>query len=147
MKKLFILLIGVWMVTISCFSQPIDSIKTKIVGKWILTKHTLLEKGKLVNKFNAQEGKIIFEFKDDGTYVNTSADTLNSIVTVGKWKISTNKKNIDTYENKFLPPHDKDGICANHPLRIIKLTASEFITNEYFYSESAAGTSYYKKIK
>ncbi len=122
--------------------------KTNIVGKWTMVKHTLLENDKTVDKLNA-DGKIVYEFNADGTYKLTSSfkyqGKWDTVVTVGKWKISSDKKSIELFNNKFLPPHDKDGTCADHPLIIKKLTATDFVTEEYWYSEAAAGTSTYKK--
>ena len=104
-------------------AQTADSTKTKILGKWTIIKHTLPEKDKAVDKFKSTETKIIYEFKKDGTYVLTS-DWLfqgkwDKVVTVGKWKLSADSKQINLYDNKFLPPHDKDGTCADHPLKSI----------------------------
>ena len=129
------------------FGQTSDS-KNNIVGKWTMVKHTLLEKGKTVDKLNG-DAKIIYEFKADGTYKLTSSfkykGKWDTVVTIGKWKISTDKKNIELFNNKFLPPHDKDGTCADHPLVIKKLTAMDFVTEEYWFSEDPVGTSSYKK--
>lgn len=133
----------------SIFGQSIDSINVKLIGDWTLYKHTLLEKGKNEDKFNPIETKIIYEFKRDFTYKLISTwkfqDKGDSIITVGKWKISADKKQINLYDNKFLPPHDKDGICADHPLKIVKLTKTDFVTEEYIYNEFPVGISYYKK--
>jgi hypothetical protein len=113
-----------------------------------MVKHTLLENGKTVGKLNG-DAKINYEFKADGTYKLTSAfkykGKWDTVVTVGKWKISADNKNIELFNNKFLPPHDKDGTSADHPLIIKKLTATDFVTEEYWFSEAPAGTSSYKK--
>ncbi len=129
------------------FGQVTDP-NTNIVGKWTMVKHTLLENGKTVGKLNG-DAKIIYEFKVDGTYKLTSAfkykGKWDTVVTVGKWKVSAGNKNIELFNNKFLPPHDKDGTSGDHPLIIKKLTATDFITEEYWFSEAPAGTSSYKK--
>ncbi len=139
-----ILTILLILTTATVHGQSTDSIKAQIIGKWLLVKHTLLENKKTVDKLTS-DTKNIFEFKKDGTYKNTSTNKFGTVITVGKWKVSADKKAIDTYDNKFLPPWDKNAICADHPLNIIKLNKFEFVTNECLYSESPAGTSYYKK--
>ncbi|MBK9401175.1 MAG: hypothetical protein IPN36_10035 [Bacteroidetes bacterium] len=122
--------------------------KTNIIGKWTMVKHILVETGKPVEKLN-NDAKIDYEFKIDGAYELTSAfkyqGKWDTVVTVGKWKISTDKRKIELFNNKFLSPHDKDGTCADHPLLIKKLSATEFVTEEYWFSEGPAGTSSYKK--
>lgn len=113
-----------------------------------MVKHTLVENSKTVDKFNS-DAKIVYEFSIDGSYKLTSAfkyqGKWDTVVTVGKWKISSDNKNIELFNNKFLPPHDKDGTCADHPLVIVKLTATDFVTKEYWFSEDPAGTSTYIK--
>lgn len=108
----------------------------------------LVENGKSVDKFNS-DSKINYEFKADGTYKLTSSFKFkgkwDTVVTIGQWKISSDNKKIELFNNKFLPPHDKDGTCADHPLPIKKLTATDFVTEEYWFSEDPAGTSSYKK--
>jgi len=129
------------------FGQTSDP-KTSIVGKWTMFKHILVENGKPVDKFNS-DAKIVYEFNVDGTYKLTSAfkyeGKWDTFVTVGKWKITSDKKKVELFNNKFLPPHDKDGTSADHPLTIKKMTSTEFVTEEYWFSEDPAGTSSYKK--
>jgi hypothetical protein len=129
------------------FGQISDP-KTNIVGKWTMFKHILVENGKPVDKFNS-DAIIVYEFNVDGTYKLTSAfkyqGKFDTVVTVGKWKISSDKKKIELFNSKFLPPHDKDGTCADRPLIIKKLTSTEFVTEEYWFSEVPVGTSSYKK--
>ena len=146
----FMWTIAIFLTAFTVNGQTTDSIRTNILGKWTISKHTLPEKGKVVNKFKAAETKITYEFRADGTYTNTSIwlfqGKWDTVVTVGKWKISPDKKNILTYDSKFLPPHNKDGQEADHPQKIIKLTKMEFVTEESLYSETP-GTSYYTKQK
>jgi hypothetical protein len=129
------------------FGQTTDK-KTNIVGKWVMVKHMLVENTKTVDKLNG-DAKIAYEFKADGAYILTSSfkykGKWETVVTVGKWKISADNKKIELFNNKFLPPNDKDGICADHPLIIKKMTATEFVTEECWFSEAPAGTSSYKK--
>ena len=130
------------------FGQTSDP-ETNIVGKWTMVKHILAKNGKPVDKFNS-DATIVYDFNDDGTYSLTSAfkyqGKWDTVVTVGKLKISADNKNVELYNNKYLPPHDKDGTCADHPLVIKKLTTTDFVTLEYWFSEVAAGTSSYKKL-
>ena len=129
------------------FGQSYDP-KTTIVGKWTMVKHTLIENGRTEDKYNS-DVEITYEFKADGTYQLTSSfkyqGKWDTIVTVGKWKISSESRSIELFENKFQPPHDKDGISVDHPLVIKKLTKSHFVTEEYWFSELTSGTSTYKK--
>lgn len=140
---LTILLIG----TFLKLNAQTDSISSYIIGKWQLVKHTLPVNGKAVNKLTSNESSV-FEFRKDGTYTNTfnnKSTKEGPCITVGKWKVSADGKQIDTFENKFFPPWNKNAICADHPLLLVKFTQTEFVTKECMYSEDPAGTSYYKK--
>jgi hypothetical protein len=125
------------------FSQSIADVRgVKIIGKWLLVRHTLKEKRRTVDKLTP-DTKNIYEFKKDGTYRNIFTNDSGTVITVGKWKISPDGKQILTRDNHFLPPHNKDGAVADRPLNIFKLTSTDFVTNECLYNEVPAGTSYY----
>ncbi len=130
------------------FGQVSDSIKVKITGKWAMTKHVLPTADEAMNKI-IKETKSTYEFKSDGSYSHTFSQIyegkLYTVVKEGHWKISSDKKEITLFNSKFLPPHDKNGIVGDHHLVIIKLSKTEFVTNEYYYDEAVPGTSYYKK--
>src|ERR1700722_16193187 len=115
------------------FGQTTDSIKMKIVGKWLLVKHTLVEHLKIVDKLTP-DTKDTYEFKNDGAYRNTTTNKFGTVIVLGHWRISSDGKSIETYNNKFLPPSDHTGTTINndadHPLKIIKLTLNEFVPNE-----------------
>src|SRR6478735_8098619 len=91
------------------FGQTTDP-KTHIIGKWVIVQHTLVVNGKPVDHLKGR-ARIIYEFKIDGTYILTSAfkykEKWETEVRIGKWKISSDNKEIELFSNKILPPHDK----------------------------------------
>lgn len=126
------------------FGQTIDTNSTKITGKWILVKHILLENGKLSNKLTNNQ-TFTYEFNIDGTYTWKCIDKSYGITTFkGKWEIADNGRTIHLYDNSDEPDDPKVTI-ADHDLKIINLTATEFITEEYLFSENPIGKSYFKK--
>ena len=97
MKHLLTLILLFFSVVL--FGQTTDK-KINIVGKWVMTKHMLVENTKTVDKLN-KNAKIAYEFKVDGTYKLTSSFKYNgkwdTVVTVGKWKISADNKKIEIF--------------------------------------------------
>ena len=146
MKKIiaFIFLI----ISLSAFGQKTDSVKTKITGKWAMTKHVLPTADESINQL-IKSTKSFYEFKSDGSYTHTFSQIYDgkpyTIVTAGQWKIASDNKKISVFNSKFLPPHDKDGIAGDRNLIIVKLSTKEFVTNENYFDEAIPGTSYYKK--
>lgn len=129
------------------FGQTAD-IKASIVGKWNMVKHLLVENGKSVDKCN-KDGKVSYEFKVDGTYRLAYSfkyqGKWHPYVVVGKWRNSQDEGKIVLYNNKYLPPNDKISCGPEHELVLKKLTPTDFVTEEYWFSEGPVGTSYYKK--
>lgn len=124
------------------FGQTTDSVSIKLTGKWLLVKHTLLENGKLINKITPNQ-IYTYEFNADGTYQVSYFDKqLGTTLNAGKWKIIDNENKIHFYDNTDVPDDPMISI-GDHDLTIIKLTSTEFITEEYLFSEDPIGKSYY----
>ena len=126
------------------YGQIIDSTSSKVVGKWLLVKHTLPEKGKEKNFLTAND---IYtqEFNADGTYQAKWFDKkLGATVNEGKWKLIDNGRKIHLYNISDVPD-DPIILISDHDLSIIKLTTTEFVTEEYLFTEAPIGRSYYEK--
>ena len=126
------------------FGQSSSNSPTKMIGKWLLVKHTILENGKLSNKLTTDE-VYTYEFNRNGSYKVVYKDNKYGMNTnMGKWKIVGNK--IRLY-NITDVPDDLQTLISDHTLPIVKLTTTEFVTSEHLFSEGQAGTSYYTKKK
>ncbi|MES2133667.1 MAG: hypothetical protein V4506_15060 [Bacteroidota bacterium] len=139
-----IISIALLFLTTNFFGQPTDTVSTKIIGKWLLVRHTLVEKGVSTNKLTSNQ-TYTYQFNKDGTYNITYKDKkYGANVTAGKWKKIENGKKISLYENTDVPD-DPMVLIGDHDLKIIKLSSTDFVTEEYLFSEDPIGTSYYKK--
>jgi hypothetical protein len=143
MKYRLILLLILTIPFISQAQSSNGNVQTQIIGNWIMSKHMLEQNGVSKDMWTS-EFKATYSFKHDGTWMSTYwRKGYGTVITVGKWKVVDNGKKIQLYGNRFLPPHDKDGKVADHKLDVLKLSNSEFVTNEYMFAEDPVGTSYY----
>jgi hypothetical protein len=127
--------------------QTTDTFSVKLVGKWMLIKHTIPDKGgKSINRL-APDETTTYEFSKDGTYKVTYKDKTGMAVNKGKWKVTDKGKKIHLYNNKAVSPDSKVIIPESDDKTIIKLTAMELVLQEYRFDEQPIGTSYYTKQK
>ena len=128
------------------YAQDSSEVKTMIIGKWTMSKFTLDHNGIAENMWTT-EFKNTYTFNSNGTWTSTYwRKGYGTNVSAGKWTVIEGGTKIHLYNNKFLPPHDKDGTLANHNLNVLKLSDREFITNECMFGE-VPGTSYYRKTQ
>lgn len=131
--------------SVAAFSQPGDSIKPKLTGKWLMVKHTLTEKGKTDDLLTANE-IYTFDFVANNTYTvsYTSKKNNNTTIYKGKWQLTNGGKKLKLYDNNIVPA-EQGRLVGDRLLPIIKLTATEFVTKELLLGMDLLGTSYYKK--
>lgn len=112
-----------------------------------MSKHLWGQKDSLKNMWTS-EFKRTFTFNPNGAWSSTYwRRGYGTTVTTGHWKIIDKGEKIRLFKNRFLPPDDKAGTVADHSLNVLRLTGTEFVTNEYMFAEDPVGISYYQRTK
>ncbi len=137
---LFVLLAGV------TFGQTTDTTSTKLIGKWLLVKHTILDAGIAVNRLTPDQ-VYTYEFFENRTYNAVYKDRGGMALNKGNWKLIDAEKEIHLYDNKAVEPNSSVILPEYYDKPIISRSATELIIQEYLYDEQPIGTSYYAKQK
>lgn len=126
-----------------CFAGNIDTVKSKLAGKWLLVKHMMNDRGKPEDLLTP-DYIYTYDFRNDGTYTVTYNDRKNSTVTVidGKWKFLSNNTKIRLYDNN---QEGDTHLISDTQLPVIRLNDKEFVTKELLFGMDLLGTSYYKR--
>lgn len=143
MKKCFLILTLI-LVSLAAFSQkPVDP-KTKFVGKWLLVKHTLTEKGKTEDLLTSNE-VYTYDFAANGTYAVSYTDKKKESTTVykGKWQVIGGGKKIRLYD--VILPSEPGRLVSDNLLPIVSISPTQFVIKELLFGMDLLGTSYYKK--
>jgi hypothetical protein len=132
-------------ISTASFSQSAAETKIKLVGKWLLVKHTLTEKGKTDDLLTPNE-IYTFDFAPGGNYQVSYVNKKNASTTVyqGKWQVTPGGKKLKLFDNTIVPA-EPGRLVADRLLPIISLSASQFVTKELLFGMDLRGTSYYRK--
>jgi hypothetical protein len=128
------------------FGQTTDTISTKLIGKWLLVKHTVSEAGIAVDRLTSDQ-VYTYDFFKNMTYNAAYKDKGGMALIKGSWKLINAEKEIHFYDNKAVEPNSSIILPDYYDKPIINLSATELVIPEYLYDEEPIGTSYYIKQK
>lgn len=129
------------------FSQS-DTLRDWLTGTWILSSHSVEEYTGNSNLLS-DEQRITLIFDIDGTYQSIGEfpheGKVDEVITVGQWELDGSAENNEVYlyDNRFVPPHDRDGQVADHPMPLLKATRDSLWTTECLFFEDPPGVSLY----
>ncbi len=123
-------------------SQNTDSLSKKLAGKWLLTKHVIVDSSSTIEHVDTNL-TCTFEFFENGTCCVTYSDKrYGQTVNNGKWKFSNDGTKVLLFDIVDVPD-DPLVFISDHDMPVVSLTTTQFVINEYLFSESKMGASYY----